>query len=79
MKVIKFPEQSVTYAENQPEYLPLPAYRFNDEQGRIVCCWQLTWRERLRILFSGLLWHQILTFYKPLQPQLLTVEKPEMP
>jgi hypothetical protein len=29
------------------------------------------------VLFSGLIWHQILTFNGPLQPQLLTVEKPD--
>lgn len=79
MKLIEFPEQTVIIAKDQPQYNPLPAYKFpNDPQGRIVCCWKLTWKERLTILFDGLIWHQILTFNKPLQPQLLTVEKPEM-
>jgi len=79
MKIITFPEVTVVIAKDQPEYLPLPAYQFLDEQGRIVCCWELTWRERFTILFRGRLWHQILTFKKPLQPQLLSVDKPEMP
>lgn len=80
MKLVEFPEQTVVIAKDQPEYLPLPAHRFaGDPQGRIACCWQLTWRERLGILFSGKLWHQVLTFNQPLQPQLLTVEKPDMP
>lgn len=78
MKLINFPEQNTVIAKNQPEYNPLPAHRFtNDSQGRIACCWQLTWRERLFVLWSGKLWHQILTFGQPLQPQLLTVEKPD--
>ena len=79
MKLTEFPEQSVVFAKNQAEYQPLPAYRFNDAQGRIACCWILTWPERFKVLFSGKLWHQVLTFDQPLQPQLLTVEKPEMP
>lgn len=80
MNLIPFPEQTVVIAKAQPKYLPLPAYRFsNDPQGRIVCCWALTWRERLILLLTGKVWHQVLTFNQPLQPQLLTVDKPEMP
>ena len=80
MKPVEFPEQTMVIAKDQPEYLPLPAHRFaGDPQGRIACCWQLTWRERLAVLLCGKLWHQVLTFNQPLQPQLLTTEKPDMP
>lgn len=78
MDIISFPEQTTVFAENQPEYRPLPAHHFGDESGTIACCWSLTWRERLRVLLSGKIWHQVLTFHQPLQPQLLTVEKPVM-
>ncbi len=80
MELIEFPEQSVVYAKDQPQYRPLPAYVApRDPEGRIICCWSLTWRERLKLLFTGRIWHHILTFRQPLQPQLLEVEKPEMP
>lgn len=79
MNLIDFPEMTVCYAKDQPPYKPLPAHRFVDDgEGRIACCWSLSWRERLQVLFTGCIWHQVLTFNKPLQPQLLTVEKPEM-
>jgi hypothetical protein len=79
MKLISFPKVTVVIAKDQPEYTPLPAYRYpNDPQGRIVCCWKLSWKERFKIFFGGLIWHQILTFNQPLQPQLLTVDKPQM-
>jgi len=79
MKIIEFPEQTTVFAKDQPEYLPLPAHlTLGDPRGRITCCWQLTWRERLSVLTSGKVWHQILTFNKPLQPQLLMVKKPDM-
>lgn len=79
MKLIEFPEQTVVIAKDQPEYLPLPAHRFKDDpQGRIAFCWKLTWRERLSVLFHGVVWHQVLTFHQSLQPQLMTVEKPDM-
>jgi hypothetical protein len=78
MELTEFKEQTVVIAKDQPEYLPLPAHQFNDEQGRIAFCWKVTWRERLKILFTGVLWQQVLTFNKPLQPQKLQTEKPEM-
>ena len=78
MKLLSFPEQTAIYAEHQPEYLPLPAHRFNDEQGRIAFCWSLSWRERFKVLWTGVLWHQVLTFNNQLQPQLLSTEKPPM-
>lgn len=78
MHLIEFPEQTVVIAKNQPQYKPLPAHQFGDESGRIACCWKLTWKERFQVLFSGVLWHQVLTFGAPLQPQLLTTDKPEM-
>lgn len=78
MKLIEFPEQTVVIAKDQPQYKPLPAYQYpGDPQGRIACCWSLTWRERVRLLFTGRIWHQILTFNGPLQPQLLSIEKPD--
>lgn len=77
MNPISFKDQNVVYAKDQPEYLPLPAFRWDD--GRIATCWKLTWRERLMLLFTGCVWQQVLTFNQPLQPQKLTVEKPEMP
>lgn len=77
MRLIEFPEQTVIYAEDQPEYKPLPAHHFNNAEGRIACCWQLSWRERFQVFLSGKIWHQILTFNDPLQPQLLTVSPPE--
>lgn len=80
MRIIEFPEQTAVIAKHQPEYLPLPAYQFvGDPQGRIVCCWQLSWRERFSLLLSGKIWHQVLTFNQPLQPLKLSIEKPVMP
>lgn len=79
MHLAEFPEQTVVIAKDQPEYLPLPAHRFKDDpSGRIAFCWRMTWRERLSVLLTGKVWHQVLTFNQPLQPQLMSVEKPLM-
>ena len=74
MNIVKFPECNVTYAENQPEYRPLPALKMED--GEIVTCWKPSIRERLKILFSGKIWLNVLTFNKPLQPLLISANKP---
>jgi len=74
MKPIKFPEMNCTYAENQAEYLPLPAYK--DDKGEVISCWQLTIKERIKLLFTGKLWLSCLTFNKPLQPLLPMTEYP---
>ena len=77
MELIEFPEQTVVIAKDQPQYKPLPAHQFKDAEGRIAFCWKLSWRERLRVLLTGQVWHQVLTFNTALQPQLLSTEKPE--
>lgn len=76
MKPIKFKEQNCTYAENQPEYLPLPAYK--DEQGIVTSCWKLSIRERIRILIKGELWLCLWTFDKPLTPSFMTTRKKDL-
>lgn len=79
MHLIEFEEQTIVIAKDQPQYKPLPAHQFKDSEGRLACCWKLSFVDRLKVLISGKIWHQILTFNNPLQPQLLSVEKPEMP
>lgn len=77
MKPVKFSEVTATYGQDQPGYVPLPAYRdMTDPLGRMVCCWQLTFWERIKILWTGAVWQQVLTFNRPLQPQQLTIDKP---
>jgi len=76
MEPIQFKEVNTVFAKDQPEYLPLPAYT---DGNRVISCWYLTWKERLRVLFTGKLWLHQLTFAQKLQPQLLQVESPTFP
>lgn len=73
-----FKEVNVVFAKDQPEYLPLPAFRKESPEGEVVTCWKLSWRERLRILFFGELWLSMLTFNKPLTPLLPTTKKSDV-
>jgi len=66
----------VTYAKDQPQYIPLPAIRARD--GMITTRWQCTWKERLAILLSGNLFLQVHTFGKKLQPVRLFTRTPNV-
>lgn len=68
MEPIEFEEANVVFGKDQPPYLPLPAYCDDVQGGRIFHCWQLSWWERFKILFTGRLWISVLTFNKKLQP-----------
>ena len=66
MKPVKFNGATVTYAKNQPEYIPLPVHK--DSEGIVTSCWKFSFMERLKVLFGARLYWQQLTFNSPLQP-----------
>lgn len=78
MKPVKFKEHNVVFAENQKEYLPLPAFKNDSPHGEVISCWKLSWVERLRILFTGKLWVELLSFNKPLTPSFFSTKKSDM-
>ncbi len=77
MEAIEFKEQNVIIAKNQPEYLPLPAHKANDQEGLdcVVSCWKGTLVERIRFLITGKLYLKVFTNHKPLQPLFMAVNK----
>jgi len=75
MNPIEFKEVNVTYAKDQPEYLPLPVHK--SKSGDVTSCWALSWKERLMVLIHGKVWLNLMTFNKPLQPQRIHAKKPQ--
>lgn len=81
MKPIEFPEQNEVVAKDQPQYAPLPAFvdRWYDKNAQpVIFCMGLSFRERVKLLFTGRLWVSLLTFGKPLQPSKFSVDKEDM-
>ncbi len=76
MNPIKFKECNITYAENQKEYLPLPVLKCAD--GQVLSCWKLSFFERVKIILTGKVWLNILTFNQPLQPIIMMINKPKL-
>ena len=78
MKPINFGESNVIYAKDQPEYRQLPALKFENDEGTMVCCYKLSIKERIKLLFTGKLWMSMMTFNKPLMPIYPTVDRKEV-
>lgn len=75
MKTIRFKEQNSEIAKDQDEYLTLPAFRAKDENGTMVTCNYLSFKERLIVLFTGRIWMSELTFNKLITPRSFHVKK----
>jgi hypothetical protein len=78
MKPIEFPEQNIVFGKDQPEYQPLPAFKSDGPIGEVISCWELSFRERLRILFTGKLWVSLCAFGRPLTPSFFTTKKSDV-
>ena len=78
MKPKYFKEANTKFAEGQPEYQPLIAFKNKSEKGEVITCWQLSFMERLRVLFGGEIWLCLLTFNSPLTPSFLTTKKSDL-
>jgi len=68
-------------AKDQPEYIPLPVahVQYSDGVRSMISCYRFTWLERLRVLFTGKIWWEQLTFGGPLQPQKPYLTEPLRP
>ena len=78
MEPTKFKHQNVVFAENQPEYKPLPALILRDSPGiPAISCWRMSLRERLYVLFTGRVWLSMYTFARPLTPAIVAAYREE--
>jgi len=68
MKPITFPQCNVKIAENQDEYLTLPAHHAGDIQGTVTTCWELSPDEIEEVRKTGKIYLQLWTFNQPVQP-----------
>lgn len=78
MEPIKFKHQNVVFAENQPEYKPIPALRLDTKEGEVISCWGISLRERLTILFTGKIWLSLMMFGEPLTPSFMSTRQKDV-
>lgn len=77
MEPVNFEDANVVFGANQPEYIPLPAEKRPGRSGEIVTCWELSPDELKRVQETRKIWLGVLTFGQPLQPVIVSVDKPE--
>jgi len=75
MKPVKFKECNVIFAEQQNQYNDLPALKYENREGNVITSWKMSPWERLRILFTGRVWINTLTFNRDLQPVFVSVKR----
>ena len=75
MEAIGFKQQNIIIAEDQEEYKSLPALRVDDRYNTMITCMGLSWRERIRVFFTGIIWVSEMTFGKPITPRYMSTEK----
>jgi hypothetical protein len=70
--------EEVVLAKDQSKYLPLPValIPYTDGTQSMISSYKLTLIERFRILLSGRVWWEQLTFGGQLQPQKMYVSEP---
>ena len=78
MKPIEFKHQNVIYSKDQPEYQPLPALKLDTPEGEVISCWHMSFKERVKVLFTGKVWLSLMMFKKPLTPSFMSVNRKEV-
>lgn len=78
MKPVKFKHSNVTFAKDQPEYQPLPALKLDTPEGEVISCWQMSFKERVKVLFTGKIWVSLMSFNKPLTPSYISVNRKDV-
>lgn len=72
---VEFRGHNVVMGKDQPEYLPLPA--FKDNEGQVLTCWKPTnFREWWKMVWGGRVYIILHTFNSPLQPMKVMTESP---
>ena len=74
MEPIKFNEANVVYCKGKENlYEALPALIFED--GYVVSCWKLSFKDILRLIFTRKLWLCVATFNNPRHPLFMSTNK----
>jgi len=72
MDPIPFKAQNIVYAEDQPEYIPLPVHKAED--GKVTSVWKLSDEEREKVAKGAYVCLCQSTFHQALQPVNLWVD-----
>jgi hypothetical protein len=72
MKSIKFEEANTVYGKDSHGNVAMYALKFETPKGQVISCWELSSKERWRILLTGKLWMMTLSQNKPIPATFLS-------
>lgn len=78
MKPVKFKHENTVIAEDQPQYMPLPALKIESPYGEVVSCWKMSFKDRLKVLITGRIWLALVSYNRPLTPSYLSANRREV-
>lgn len=78
MTSVDFKDSNVKFAEEQDNYITLPALRLNDQNDTIITCWRLSWHERIKCLFTGRIWMSEMNFNRALTPRYFSLNRKDV-
>jgi hypothetical protein len=77
MTAAEFPEVTHRIAEDQPEYITLPAH-YNPREGSLTFCFDLNKEELDEIAKTGKIWFKQITGGNAMQPIILSTLKSDL-
>lgn len=78
MKAIPFNEMNTEVAQDQSQYITLPALVDDGAEGCVISCWRLNWWERIRMIFTGRIWVGLHMYGEDVTPIWMTTYKDEL-
>lgn len=76
MKSVSFKGQNIVFAEDQPQYKPIPAFKAST--GEVVTCWELSNEDFERLVETRRIYVCVNTFNQPLQSLFLSSDVNEL-
>ncbi len=68
----------VVFGAGQPQYIPLPAIRVDEETGEVITRWELDDADRAAIAAGGSIYLHVFTFGQALQPVRVCAQAPTL-
>ena len=78
MKPTKFKHQNIVFGKGQKEYQQLPALKIDTPEGNVITCWKLTFWDRIRVLFLGRVWLNLMSFNNVVTPSYMSTDRKDL-
>lgn len=75
---VKWKHTNIEIGLKQNQYITLPALKINGAEGHLITKWKLTIPQRLKVLITGTIWMNSMTYNKPFTPMKLSTNRKQL-